>query len=165
MKTRVKTALLYVLGVWLALMAVVGCQSDAVPANATLEIPSGRDPDASVSGTVTYRERLALTPGATLVMELRDVSYADAAAPLIARQTITAPGQVPISFKVEYSREDINSRNSCSVSARIVESDGRLAFTNDTTYEVITRGQPHPGRHASRAGAAAARPRRRRRCL
>ena len=142
MKTRVKTALLYVLGVWLALMAVVGCQSEATPANSTLEIPSGRDPDASVSGTVTYRERLALTPGATLVVELRDVSYADAAAPLIARQTITAPGQAPISFKVEYSREDIDSRNRYSVSARIVESDGRLAFTNDTAYEVITRGQP-----------------------
>ena len=142
MKTKVKTALLYVLGVWLALMAVVGCQSEATPANATLEIPSGREPDASVSGTVTYRERLALTPGATLVVELRDVSYADAAAPLIARQTITAPGQVPISFKVEYSREDIDSRNSYSVSARIVESDGRLAFTNDTAYEVITRRQP-----------------------
>ena len=142
MKTRVKTALLYVLGVWLALMAVVGCQSEATPANSTIEIPSGRDPDASVSGTVIYRERLALTPGATLVVELRDVSYADAAAPLIARQTTTAPGQVPISFKVEYSREDIDSRNSYSVSARIVESDGRLAFTNDTAYEVITRGQP-----------------------
>ena len=63
-------------------------------------------------------------------------------APLIARQTITEPGQAPISFKVEYSRDDIDSRNRYSVSARIVESDGRLAFTNDTAYEVITRGQP-----------------------
>ena len=142
MAVIVKTALLYMLGGWLGLMAVVGCQSEAVPDNSTLEIPSGRDPDASVSGTVTYRERLALTPGATLVVELRDVSYADAAAPLIARQTITAPGQAPISFKVEYSREDIDSRNRYSVSARIVESDGRLAFTNDTAYEVITRGKP-----------------------
>ena len=48
MKTRVKTALLYVLGVWLALMAVVGCQSEATPPNSTLEIPSGREPNASV---------------------------------------------------------------------------------------------------------------------
>ena len=142
MAAIVKAVLLYVLGAWLALMAVVGCQSEAVPDNSTLEIPSGREPDVSVSGTVTYRERLALTPGAMLVVELRDVSYADAAAPLIARQTIPAPGQVPISFKVEYSREDIDSRNTYSVSARIVESDGRLAFTNDTAYEVITRGQP-----------------------
>ena len=29
-----------------------------------------------------------------------------------------------------------------SITARIVESDGRLAFTNDTAYEVITRGNP-----------------------
>ena len=142
MKTRVKTALLYAIGAWLALMAVVGCQSEAEPANSTLEIPSGREPDASVSGTVTYRERLALTPGAKLVVEIRDVSYQDAAAPLIARQTISDPGQAPISFKVEYSRDDIDSRNTYSVSADIVESDGRLAFTNDTAYEVITRGKP-----------------------
>ena len=94
-------------------------------------------------GTVTYRERIALTPGATLEIELRDVSYADAPAPLIARQTISGPGQVPIKFKVEYNREDIDSRNRYSVSAQIIESDGRLAFTNDTAYEVITDGNPN----------------------
>ena len=127
-----------------AAVAAVGCQdeSEGPPPNTTLEAPSGRTPDAAVRGTVTYRERLALTPGATLVMELRDVSYADAAAPLIARQTITAPGQVPIAFEVGYSREDIDPRNTYSVQARIVESDGRLAFTNDTAYDVITRGNP-----------------------
>ena len=137
-----KTALLYLFGGWLGLMAVVGCQSEPTTANSTLEIPSGREPNASVSGTVTYRERIALTPGAMLVVELRDTSYQDAAAELIARQTISDPGQVPIRFKVEYSREDIESRNTYSVSARIIESDGRLAFTNDTAYDVITRGRP-----------------------
>ena len=103
---------------------------------------SGRSPNASVRGTVTYRERLALTPGATLVVELRDVSYADAAAPLIARQTISDPGQVPIEFRVGYNRQDISSRNTYAISAQIVESDGRLAFTNDTAYDVITGGNP-----------------------
>ena len=95
-----------------------------------------------MSGTVTYRERIALSPGARLDVEIRDVSYADAAAPLIARQTISDPGQVPIKFEVAYNPDDINSRNVYSVSARIIESDGRLAFTNDTTHEVITRGNP-----------------------
>ena len=109
---------------------------------ATLKIKSGRKPNASVSGSVTYRERLALSPGAKLVVELRDVSYQDAAAPLIARQTINGPGQVPITFKVEYNRDDIDSRNIYGISARIIESDGRLAFINDTAYEVITRGKP-----------------------
>ncbi|MCE2512796.1 MAG: YbaY family lipoprotein [Acidimicrobiia bacterium] len=37
---------------------------------------------------------------------------------------------------------DIDSRNTYSVSARIEESDGRLAFINDTAYDVITRGNP-----------------------
>ena len=104
--------------------------------------PSGRNPNASVSGTVTYRERLALSPDATLIVELRDVSYADGPAPLIARQTIAGPGQVPIEFEVRYSREDIDSRNTYAVQARIIESDDRLAFINDTAYEVITRGNP-----------------------
>ena len=54
----------------------------------------------------------------------------------------TGPDRSPIKFKVEYSRQDIDSRNRYSVSARIVESDDRLAFTNDTAYEVITHGNP-----------------------
>ena len=141
MKTTTKTALLSFLTVSTILLAAA-CQGDPGPSNATWEAPSGRDPNASVTGSVTYRERLALTPGAALVVELRDVSYADAPAPLIARQTISGPGQVPIKFEVRYNRQDINPRNTYGLSARIVESDGRLAFTNDTAYDVITRGNP-----------------------
>ena len=121
---------------------LAGCQQESPNPAATLELPSGRDPDASVSGTVTYRERVALTPGAKLVVDLRDVTYADGPAPLIARQTVPNPGRVPIQFKVEYNRDDIDSRNTYSVQADIVESDGRLAFTNDTAYNVVTRGNP-----------------------
>ena len=98
--------------------------------------------DAAVTGTVTYRERIALTPGATLIVQIRDTSYADASAELIAEQVISDPGQVPISFDVDYDPDDIDSRNTYSVSARIEESDGRLAFINDTAYDVITRGNP-----------------------
>ena len=142
MMTSVKTALISLAGIWTVLLAAAACQDEPGPSNATLEVPSGREPNASVSGTVTYRERLALTEDAMLIVDLRDVSYADAAAPLIARQTIDGPSQVPIKFKVEYSRQDIESRNRYSISARIVESDGRLAFTNDTAYDVITHGKP-----------------------
>jgi len=97
---------------------------------------------SSVSGTVTYRERIALTPDARLIVQIRDTSYADAAAELIAEQVITDPGQVPISFEVDYDPDDIDSRSTYSVSARIEEADGRLAFINDTAYDVITRGYP-----------------------
>ncbi len=141
MNSPINIAIIFAASV-LAVLLSVACQGGPASSNATLEVPSGRSPNASVKGSVTYRERLALTPGATLVVELRDVSLADAPSRLIASQTIPNPGQVPIRFKVEYNRDDIDSRNRYSVTARVTESDGRLAFTNDTAYEVITRGNP-----------------------
>ena len=129
------------MSVCIVLMAT-SCQGGHLPSNTTLEVVSGRTPNASVEGTVTYMERLALTPDASLIVELRDVSYADGDAALIARQTITGPSQVPIEFRVEYNRDDVDPMSTYAISAKIVESDGRLAFTNDTAYEVITRGNP-----------------------
>ena len=142
MYTRFTTTALAITGILIVLVAVAACQSESDTSNSTLEVMSGRNPNASVSGTVTYRERIALTEGAALVVELRDTSYADGPAPLIARQTISSPGQIPIKFKVGYNREDISSRNRYSIRADIIESDDRLAFTNDTAYEVITHGNP-----------------------
>ncbi len=143
MKAKVNKTLIAAIAISVVLVALTACGSNTRPPNVTVEVSSGRSPDASVSGTVTYRERLTLSTGAKLVVELRDVSLADAASTLIAQQTISDPGQVPIKFKVEYNRDDIESRNTYAVSARIIESDGRLAFINDTAYDVVTRGNPN----------------------
>ena len=142
MSHRVKSVLLGTIAIVLLVLGAAACRDEAGPSNSKTEVTSGRSPNASVSGTVSYRERIALTPGATLEVSLRDVSLMDAPAPLIARQTISGPGQVPIKFKVAYHKDDIESRNTYAVQARIVESDGRLAFINDTSYDVITRGNP-----------------------
>lgn len=104
--------------------------------------PGSGGADEAVEGTVSYRERIALTPGATLIVELRDVSLADAPSVLIASQTVHNPGQVPIEFRVQYNEADIDPRNRYSIRATIYEGDGRMAFTNDTAYEVITLGNP-----------------------
>lgn len=98
--------------------------------------------DASVRGTITYRERIALSPDAVVTVQLRDTSYADAAAVLIDEQIISSPGQVPIDFSLRYASDEIDGRNTYSISAVITEGDGRMAFTNDTAYDVITRGNP-----------------------
>ena len=125
------------------MLGFVSCHGGSEEAGPASEIASGRGATASVTGTVAYRERVALTDGSTLKVELRDVSYADAEAPLIASQTISDPGLVPIRFRVEYTRDDIDPRNTYSITARITWPDGRLAFINDTVYEVITRGNPN----------------------
>ena len=143
MSNRTKTVLRSDIVALLVFLLMTACQQQIAPVNSTLELPSGGEPNASVSGTVTYMEKISLSPDARLEVEIRDVSYQDSAAPLIARQIISDPGQVPIDYRVGYNKDDIDSRNIYSVTARIIESDERLAFINDTSHEVITRGKPN----------------------
>ena len=90
-----------------------------------------------VTGTVTYRERVALTPDAVVEVALLDVSRAGAPSVTIGEQMIENPGQVPIAFEIEYDPADIDPRFSYAVRAVIKEGD-KLAFTTDTRYSVIT---------------------------
>ena len=93
---------------------------------------------ATVSGTVTYRERIALSPGAVVEVKLIDVSRADAPAVTIGEHVIQNPGQVPVAFEVEYDPADIDERFTYAIQARIMEGD-KLTFISDTAYHVITR--------------------------
>lgn len=98
--------------------------------------------DNVVSGTVTYRTRMALPPTAVLTVSLLDVSRADAAADVIARQQINTAGkQVPFDFSFAYDRTRIQERNRYAVRAEIRDG-GRLLFTTDSNYPVITQGNP-----------------------
>ena len=142
MKANVKNALLAAIGISVVLAALAACGNSTEPTVAAPTATPDLSPDASVSGSVTYREQLALSPGAKLVVELLDVSLQDAPSKLIAQQTISDPGQAPIEFNIEYNSDDIDPRNTYAVGASIIESDGRLAFINDTAYDVITRGNP-----------------------
>jgi len=98
-------------------------------------------PMATVSGTVNYRERIALTPDVVLEVELVDVSRADAPAEVLGRQVIESPGQVPISFSIEYDPADIQENHTYAVQARIREGD-RLRWVSTEAYLVITRDHP-----------------------
>ncbi len=94
---------------------------------------------ASITGTISYRERIALSPEATIEVSLQDVSLADVPAKVLSKQKITHPGQVPVHFELSYRREDINQRFTYAIRARITEGD-HLMFINDTHTPVLTRG-------------------------
>ena len=98
---------------------------------------------STVTGTVTYRERIALPPeGVVVTVKVEDVSRADAPAITIGEQVIENPShQVPIPFKVEYNPNDIDERYTYAMRVRI-EVDGKLWFINTTRYAVITHGNP-----------------------
>ena len=98
---------------------------------------------ATVTGTVTYRERIALPPqGVVVTVKVEDISRADAPAVTIGEQIIENPShQVPIPFEIQYNPDDIDERYTYAMRVRI-EVDGKLWFINTTRYGVITRGNP-----------------------
>jgi putative lipoprotein len=108
---------------------------------------SGADPPAgatqtnlaSITGTISYRDRIALTNEAVAVVTLEDGSRQDAPATPLALHTISDPGQVPIRFAFDYPRAAIDPRMSYILRARITDR-GRLMFATDTHTPVLTRG-------------------------
>jgi putative lipoprotein len=98
---------------------------------------------ATITGTVTYREKIALPPqGVVITVKVEDVSRADAPAITIGEQIIENPAhQVPIPFEIEYNPDDIDERYTYAMRVRI-EVDGELWFINTTRYQVVTRGFP-----------------------
>lgn len=109
--------------------------------NKVMAVEKGAAGSGLVTGTVTYLQRIALTPDATVVVQLRDISRQDAPAPLIGETLIESPGQVPIPFEIRYDPEAIDPRLTYSVSARILRGD-KLLFISDTVHPVITRDNP-----------------------
>ena len=92
-----------------------------------------------VTGTVTYRERIALPPDATITVRLVDVSRADAPSVLLGEQVFQAQGrQPPFSFSIPYDPAGIDPRMTYAVQARI-EIGGALRFVSDQHYPVLTR--------------------------
>ncbi|MFN8452045.1 MAG: YbaY family lipoprotein [Anaerolineae bacterium] len=96
-----------------------------------------------VSGTVTYRVRMALPDDVVVRVQVQDVSIADAPTMIIGEQVIHPDGaQVPIPFVVSYPADAVVDSRSYSVSARITDGEGRLLFITDTKTPVITDGNP-----------------------
>jgi putative lipoprotein len=115
---------------WLAfLLVLAGC---AAPG----------DQSEVLRGSLTYRERVALPPDAAVEVRLSDVSRQDAAAQVIAETTFATAGkQVPIPFELSYDASAIQPNHTYAVRSTI-RSGGRLIFTTDQAYHVITRGNP-----------------------
>lgn len=94
---------------------------------------------ATLTGTVAYRERIALTPDAVVEVTLEDVSRADAPAQVVASTRIERPGQPPIPFTLAYDPARIDQSRTYAVRARITAGD-RLLFTSTQHTPVLTRG-------------------------
>ncbi len=92
-------------------------------------------PSATISGTATYRERMALPPNAVFEATLEDVSRADAPSLVVASTRVTSPA-VPIAFSIPYDPARIQANRRYVVRGRIT-LNGQLMFSSDTVYPVF----------------------------
>ncbi|MDV5170715.1 YbaY family lipoprotein [Photobacterium rosenbergii] len=113
----------------LAVALIVSACTSLVQQDADLE---------AVTGTLTYKERIALPGNARITVTLADVSKMDVAAEVISSQAFLADGQqVPFEYQLNFSRQEIVANHTYAVSARI-EVDGKLLFITDTANHVLT---------------------------
>lgn len=113
----------------------------ALPLGLISHVNQQKNPDGSVKGTATYRERIAMLPGAVFEANLEDVSKMDSPADTISTVRIENPGNPPYHFSLDYDASRIAENNSYSVRATI-KLEGKLMLTSTQSYPVITRGNP-----------------------
>jgi putative lipoprotein len=97
-------------------------------------------PANTITGTLGYRERIAMPPDAVIEVRLADVSRQDAPALYVAQTTILPAGrQVPIPFELQYDPALIDTQRTYAVRAT-VRTGSVLHFTTTQVYPVLTRG-------------------------
>jgi putative lipoprotein len=92
--------------------------------------PSAPRNGSTLTGTVVYRERIALPPKATVEVVLEDVSIADRPAVEVARAAVVPSGQVPIAFELRYEPERIERDHRYGVRAAILWPSGARMFVS-----------------------------------
>lgn len=91
-------------------------------------------------GTVNYNERMALPPNATALVQLVDISLADAPAQVIAEDRISGATGSPIPYRLRFDQTLIKPRGTYALQARIADGD-RLLFINTTRHTVFAGGR------------------------
>jgi uncharacterized lipoprotein YbaY len=107
----------------------------------------------TVSGSVFYRERIAMPAGAAVVVRVLDVSRADAPATTLGETRIEPETQVPVPFTVTVPRAAFTATGSYAVAARI-EVDGEPAWVSDTHHPVSPDGPTEVDIMVRRVGGA-----------
>ena len=102
--------------------------------------PAAGAAERTVSGTATYRERMALPPTVRFEAVILDAARADAPAAVLARTVIDNPGQPPIRFALAYDDAKLDPRARYLVRASVTV-DGTLWFTTDTVTPLPTGGE------------------------
>lgn len=106
----------------------------------------------TLRGTVSYRERIALPPGAIVEVKLLDVSLADAPARIIA-ETRVSGARNPARYVLHFDRAQIQPRRRYALQARILHR-GQLLFINTSHHGIFDGGPEQTDIRVERVAAS-----------
>lgn len=123
-------------------MARISRRSMIALAGAAIVMPaaSAMAQTTMLMGTVNYRERQTLPSSATVLVQLVDVSKADAPAEVIAEDRITGATGGSIPYRLQFDQSRIKLGRSYALQARISDDD-RILFINTTRHAVFAGGR------------------------
>ncbi|MEI6179751.1 MAG: YbaY family lipoprotein [Chloroflexales bacterium] len=108
-----------------------------------LAVPSFVDAQttpAAVSGTLTYRDRVALPANAVVTVQIAEVPTAGRSGLVIAEQRFTTNGaQPPFRYNIPYDSARIDAAKQYTVQANI-KLGGQIRYATNTVYRVISQG-------------------------
>lgn len=99
----------------------------------------------TATGELYFLERVALPPGATVRIQLRDTARADAPALMLVQQEFAAGTGGPYPFSISAPLNVVPANARLSVTGQI-RSGNRLLFTTDAIYPVSVDGPTAPMR-------------------
>ena len=91
-----------------------------------------KEDNSSIDVVATYRERIALLPGAKIIAILEDVSKADTSSIEIGKTELSA-GMPPYKLTVNFSKRDIIKKHRYNVRVKIIK-DEKLLFISTEAY-------------------------------
>ncbi len=109
-------------------LAITGCAATTADTAAAND-----DATATITGSISYRERILPPADSFAVVQLNDISRADAPSTTLAEDTISLNGQsLPVEYKLTVDADMLDPRMTYSVSAKILDSADRLLWISDT---------------------------------
>ncbi len=123
-------------------IVVIVCVAAVAACGYKPRVKPTREPDGLLTGSATYRERMAIPPDAVLEVWMRDVSPGLVTPSVIAETTVLAEGrQVPLPFELKYEKSRILADHTYALKA-VIRNAGEILFTIDQDQAVITQGNP-----------------------
>jgi putative lipoprotein len=95
-----------------------------------------------LTGTASYRERIALPLGSIVRVTLEDATGGDTPKVVVASTTVVTERQAPIPFALAYDPTRIVQSHRYAIRVQIESPNGQLMWTSTDRYFVITHGNP-----------------------